>query len=185
MFEPQENIQPLQESDKVQLAKLLERAKNTDIKGEIWYQLVKKFITVPVELCVLDHENRVFLVYRKDREFDGYHLPGTIVNDWETVHDARLRLVQGEIKKDAGFDISYPEPIGWLEVRRGEGEYESRTRNTVALLHIARLVGDFTPQEGYGFYAFDDIPKNTLPDHKFILNYFRRYLENGHVILGL
>lgn len=184
MTETIENLHPLNESDKRELAKLLERAKNTDIKGEIWYQFVKKFITVPVELCVLDKENRVFLVYRKDREFDGYHLPGTIVNDWETVHDARLRLMQGEIKNDAGFDISYPEPIGWLQVRRGEGEVESPTRHTVALLHIARVEGDFTPQEGYGFYALDDIPKNTLRDHKFILRYFRRYIEDGRIILG-
>ena len=184
MFEAQENIQPLDENDKEQLAHLLERAKNTDIKGEIWHQLVKKFITIPVELCVLDNENKVFLVYRKDREFDGYHLPGTIVNDWETVHDARVRLMQGEIQKDAGFMISYPESIGWIEVRRGEGECESRTRNTVALLHIARIQGEFTKNEGYGFYAFDDIPNGTLRDHKFILRYFKRYLENGHPILG-
>ncbi len=184
MTKTTENKVPLSEEEKVELSTLLERAKNTDIKGEIWYQMVKKFITVPVELCVLDKDNKVFLVYRKDREFDGYHLPGTIVNDWETVHDARVRLMEGEIKKDAGFTISYPESIGWLQVRRGEGENDSPTRNTVALLHIARLEGDFTPQEGYGFYMFDNIPKSTLKDHKFILRYFKRYLENGHIILG-
>ena len=184
MSEPEKNNTLLNDDDKKLLASLLERAKNTDIKGEVWHQLVKKFITVPVELCVLDSKNRVFLVYRKDREFDGYHLPGTIVNDWETVHDARVRLMQGEIQKDAGFVISYPESIGWIEVRRGEGEYESRTRNTVALLHIARIQGEFIEKEGYGFYALDAIPKNTLQDHKFILRYFKKYLENGHIILG-
>lgn len=185
MPETEKNIRPLSDDDKKLLTSLLERAKNTDITGEIWHQLVKKFITVPVELCVLDSENRIFLVYRKDREFDGYHLPGTIVNDWETVHDARVRLMQGEIQKDAGFTISYPESIGWVEVRRGEGEYESRTRNTIALLHIARIEGDFTPKDGYGFYALSDIPENTLRDHKFILCYFKRYIEDGHIILGM
>ena len=167
---PEESIT---EEEKKELARLLSKIKNREIVGDIWHQLVKKFITVPVELCVLDSKNRVFLVYRKDREFDGYHLPGTIVNDWETVHDARVRLMQGEIQKDAGFVISYPESIGWIEVRRGEGEYESRTRNTVALLHIARIQGEFIEKEGYGFYALDAIPENTLQDHKFILRYFK------------
>ena len=174
----------LREEEKELLAKLLERAESTDIKGDTWHEMVKKFITVPVELCVLDTENKVFLVYRKDREFDGYHLPGTVVTDWETVHDARLRIVTSEIKEHAGFDISYPESVGWIEVKRGTGPDCNPTRHTAALLHIAHQVSDFTPREGSGFYSFDNIPENTLPDHKFMLRYFKRYLENGQAILG-
>ncbi len=184
MLSSENTNNPLTDTEKVQLATLLERAESSDIKGGIWYEMVKKFITVPIELCILDTESRVFLVYRKDREFDGYHLPGTVVNDWETVHDARLRLIQGEIKKDAGFDISYPESIGWLEVRRGNRPDCNPTRHTAALLHITHVKGDVVPTEGSGFYSFDDIPFNTLPDHVFMLRFFKRYLENGKPILG-
>lgn len=59
--EIQKTLLPLKEEEKQQLAGLLERIKNTEIKGEIWHQLVKKFITVPIELCILDKQNRVFL----------------------------------------------------------------------------------------------------------------------------
>ncbi len=184
MFKTTETKTSLSVEEKEQLAKLLERAESTDIKGDIWYEIVKKFITVPVELCVLDQENRVFLVYRKDQEFDGYHMPGTVVNDWETVNEARMRLVKGEVVRDAGFQVTPPESIGWLEVRRGEGPYENRTRNAVSLLHIAHLIGGFTPKEGLGFYPFDAIPENTLGSHKYLLQFFKRYLEDKRIILG-
>lgn len=72
---------PLNEQEIIKLTDLLARVDNTQIKGDVWYELVKKFITVPIELCILDDQERVLLVYRKDREFDGYHMPGSVVND--------------------------------------------------------------------------------------------------------
>lgn len=174
----------LDEEEKKQLAHLLEKVDNVQIRGEIWHQLVKKIITVPIELCITDENNNVFLVYRKDREFDGYHMPGTVINDWETVEEACNRLVKGEVIRDAGITISSPYSIGWLEVRRGLKEEESTTRNAISLLFTARLEGDFVPQEGKGFFSFDNLPENTLGHHKFILRYFRKNFEDGSIILG-
>lgn len=174
----------LDEDEKKEFVNLLEKVDNIQIRGEIWHQLVKKFITVPIELCILDDQDKVFLVYRKDREFDGYHMPGTVVNDWETVKEARLRLVNGEVIRDAGFQVSEPEPIGWIEVRRGDGAEENKTRNAVSLLHVSRLQGDFQKKEGIGFFAFDSLPENTLGCHKFLLRKFAQYLEDGEAVLG-
>ncbi len=174
----------LTDGEKKELADLLERVDNVQIRGEIWHQLVKKFITVPIELCILDSKNRVFLAYRKDQEFDGYHLPGTVINDWETVHEAGIRLMKGEVMRDAGFKITKLEPIGWLEVRRGNGPEESRTRNAVSLLHVAKLVGKFKPKEGMGFFPFNDYPKNTLGHHHFLLRRFAKYVKDKKPVLG-
>ena len=188
---PSEKVHPdkewhpsLDEEEKKQLAHLLEKVDNVQIRGEIWHQLVKKVITVPIELCITDEDNNVFLVYRNDREFDGYHMPGTVINDWETVEEACIRLVQGEVIRDAGIIITKPHSIGWLEVRRGNGPEESKTRNAVSLLFTAKLVSGFTPQEGRGFYSLGNLPENTLGHHKFILRYFRKNFETGEPILG-
>jgi ADP-ribose pyrophosphatase YjhB (NUDIX family) len=174
----------LDEEEKKELARLLEKVDNVQIRGEIWHQLVKKFITVPIELCIVNNENKVFMVYRKDREFDGYHLPGTVINDWETVDEACTRLVHGEVLRDAGFTITKPKSIGWLEVRRGSGKEESRTRNAISLLHLAHLDGNYTEKEGMGFFGFDNIPQNTLGHHIFIIRKFKEYLDSGEIILG-
>lgn len=174
----------LTDQEKKELVVLLEKIENTEIRGEIWHQLVKKFITVPVELCILDDNDRVFLVYRKDQEFDGYHMPGSVVNDWETVEEARARLIQDEVVTGAGIEITEPEPIGWVESVREAGPAEASTRHGVLLLHIARFRGDFIAREGMGFYAFDAIPSNTLGCHKYLIPFFERYLRDGKPILG-
>lgn len=164
---------------------LLSKIDNTQIKGDVWHELVKKFITVPIELMVIDEQKRVLLVYRKDREFDAYHFPGTVVNDWETAYDARLRLVAGEIEGALGITITDPESIGWLETKRGEGEGENPSRHTIALVHLAYFHGTFSPREGAGFFSFDAIPENTLSDHKRFLRRVKQYLEDRKVILGV
>ena len=175
----------LNDSEKKQLASLLEKIDNTEIRGEIWHQLVKKFITVPVELCILDDMNRVFLVYRKDREFDGYHMPGSVVNDWETVDEAVLRLIRQEITEAVGIEITEPESIGWIDSPREATRREPSPRHGILLLHIARFHGEFTPREGMGFYSLDELPPNVLGCHLFALEFFRRYVDNGEPILGI
>lgn len=174
----------LNEKEKQDLVVLLEKIENTEIRGEIWHQLVKKFITVPVELCILDNQNRVFLVYRKDREFDGYHMPGSVVNDWETVDEARKRLVRDEVIIGAGIEITEPEPIGWMDSPKDAGPTEPSPRHGILLLHIARFHGDFQPRDGMGFYSLDSIPENTLGCHKYLFPFLKRYLEDSKPILG-
>ncbi|MEK6968702.1 MAG: hypothetical protein AABX51_08840, partial [Nanoarchaeota archaeon] len=91
----------LNEEENILLANLLNKANNTEIKGAVWHELVKKFMTVSVELFVLDDSNQIFLIRRPscDPEFTGcpYQMPGTVVNDWENVNLAKERLIQTEI----------------------------------------------------------------------------------------
>ena len=175
----------LTENEEKELASLIEKAESIEIRGEIWHQLVKKFITTPIELCILDDEGKVFMVYRKDREFDGYHIPGSVVNDWETVEGACNRLVQSEIITDAGIEITEPKPIGWIDSPRDVWPDEVSTRHGISLLYIAYFHGEFLPKEGMSFFTFDSIPDNTLGGHKFLLPFFKRYLEDGKPILGV
>jgi ADP-ribose pyrophosphatase YjhB (NUDIX family) len=174
----------LQKEEKEQLVTLLEKIENTEIKGEIWHQLVKKFITVPIELCVLDKENKILMVYRKDQEFDGYHLPGSVVNDWETVEEALVRLVKKEITDDIGIEITNPLAIGWVDSPKDSWPSDPSTRHGVLLLHVARFQGVFTPKDGVNFFAFDELPENTLGCHKFLIPFFERYVNNNLPVLG-
>lgn len=170
--------------EKKDLADLLKKVSNVEIRGEIWHQLVHKFITIPIELCILNDRNEVFLVYRKDREFDGYHMPGTVLNDWEDVSKARSRLVLGEVMTGAGISITEPQSIGWFEITRGTKAHEDPHRHEISLLHVAYITNEFIPRDGMGFYSFEELPENILGHHKYLLQFFKRYLEDGKIIVG-
>lgn len=170
----------LNQAQLAHLAKLLSEADNTQIQGEVWHQLVMKYITVPIELFVIDDQGRVFLRYRKDREFDGHHHPGTVINDWETKKEALMRLVAGEIIRDAGLVgvITEPEPIGDFECPRDE----TSTRHAIALLYKCRFRGEYKSHPGMGFFPLDDLPEDTLYHHKRMLAALQQHLVDGKTI---
>lgn len=173
----------LDEHEKEQLAYLLQKVENVQIKGEIWHQLVQKFVTVSVIFCVLDKKGDVFLSYRKDREFDGYHLPGATVNDWETIDQARQRLIEGELIRDAGVEVGETKPIGWVEVTRGIDD--NPTRHAVVLMYIAYTKNNVPQKAGSGFYPLDTLPSNILGCEKRVLTFFQKYLHDGLPIMGV
>lgn len=148
------------------LTDLLDRIENTQIRGPVWHALVKKFPTVAIELIVLDADNKVFLAYRKDQEFCGWHHPGSVWNDWETIDERLQRLVQREITEDAKLKISKPYPIGWRAEYKSATENNGVTRSTCSLYYVAKLEGDFVKMDGYGFFQFSHLPEDTLPFHK-------------------
>ncbi len=163
------------------LTDLLSRIDNKQITGEVWHALVKKFPTVSLELIILDKEDRVFLVYRNDQEFCGWHYPGSVWNDWETVDERLERLIDREIIKDAGVKITKPYPIGWQAKYKDHGT----TRSTCGLFFVARLEGEFENREGYGFFAFSDLPKDTLPFHKVSLQKVLPHLFSPITLAGV
>lgn len=169
----------LNQDEKNVLAELLEKAENKDIRGPVWHALVKKFPTVPIELMVFNDKKEVFLVYRDDAEFTGWHHPGSCWNDWETLPERRQKLVDGEIIKDAGIKITEPISIGWMGVYRGDGPDENGSRNACSLIHMAHLASEFTPKQGYGFFPLDNLPEDTLGCHKYILRRVKQYLVDG------
>lgn len=174
---------PLNTKELSELADLLAKVDDTQIKGEVWHKLIQKFMTVAVELCILDGQDRVFLARRSpdDMEFPGrpYHMPGTVVNDWEKVKEAILRLIKNEIQS-AGLEITEPEPIGWVEVSKGK----KMDRHEIGLLHIAHFRGTFPEREDMGFFPINNLPKDIINSHIFLIEKFKEYLKNGKPILG-
>ncbi len=148
------------------LAGLLRRIDNTQITGPVWHALVKKFPTVAVELIILDEDNNVFLVYRKDEEFCGWHHPGSVWNDWETIDQRLERLIEREITEDAQMKISKPYPIGWRIEYKDIPKNNKVTRSTCSLYYVAKKEGEFVKKAGYDFFPFDQLPEDTLPFHK-------------------
>lgn len=141
---------------------------------DVFHALVSKLITVPIELCILDSENRAFTFYRKDLEYDGHHIPGTVLRDNETVQEALNRLIQSEV---VDMEISQPENIGWCEIRRGAGYGENPTRHEISLIFLARLKNAYHGNVGV-FSPLDELPDNIIPHHRILLDEVKVHLKN-------
>ncbi|MFA5934667.1 MAG: hypothetical protein WC827_02165 [Candidatus Paceibacterota bacterium] len=176
----------LNEKERVLLVELLSKIESTEIKGDIWHELVKKFVTVSIELCVIDDKNRILLIRRlaNDRELKGrpYHIPGTVLNDWETVEEARKRLIETEIVTVGMLGVTKPKSIGWFEISKKQTYFT--TRHAVALLHVAYFHGEYSNTEEVGFFYIDSIPDNTVEVHKSLIDIFKNYLKDSYPVFS-
>lgn len=150
------------------------------LEKDVFHALMPRITSIPIELCVLDRENRVLTFYRKDDEYDGHHMPGTVLRDNENVSQTVKRLIQSEL---VGGDVTAPKNIGWTEIPRGNGRGENPTRHEISLLFITHLSSTYHGGGGV-FSPFDALPDNILPHHRVLVEKFRQYLEDGKPILG-
>jgi ADP-ribose pyrophosphatase YjhB (NUDIX family) len=123
---------------------------------------MRKTLTVPVELYVANGE-QVLLIYRDDHEYRGWHMPGTVIRDNESVDGAITRLLDSEVQAV----VSKPESLGWTEVPREL----NGVRHEISLLHFCRLQGPYT---GPGrFFFANRLPADTLRHHKILIPMMR------------
>ncbi len=139
---------------------------NWPLKPCVFAAGVNKFVSVPVELAVLDDQRRVLMFYRKDDEYNGYHMPGTVLRDNEDVPGAIQRLLKSEV---VGGKVTPPISLGWVEIPKGSGPGQNPTRHEISLLHTCWLKESYIGQGGE-FFAVDQLPDNTLPHHRVLVN---------------
>lgn len=158
----------LTQSEVEQLAGLLGKIE-WPMPKEVFYALLRCTVSVPIELAVIDDKGYVLMFYRKDEEYDGYHMPGTVLRDNEDVSNALRRLLASEL---VGANISAPQNIGWIEIPRGSGHGENPTRHEISLIFLARLHGEYQGKGGE-FFPIHKLPKNTLPHHVTLIQQVR------------
>lgn len=158
---------PLSPEEKKLLGQLLSRydfPKEGNEDPEIFHGLLSATTSSPVELAVFDREGRILLFYRKDWEYDGEHMCGSVNRDKDTVQRTLDRIVRSEV---VGGSVTPPIDLGWMEISKGTGEGENPTRHEISLLHACYLVGEYA---GPGkFYDPKNLPANTLTHHKAII----------------
>lgn len=160
-----ENLAPLSPEEEAQLASLMRRAR-WPLKPDVFRAGVGLFVSNPIELKVLNDNGHVLMFYRKDDEYEGNHIPGTVLRDNEDVPMAIQRLLNSEV---VGGEVTPPISLGWKEISKGTtGSGQNPTRHEISLLHVCWLK---KPYQGKGgeFYPVDQLPKNTLPHHRVLI----------------
>lgn len=130
----------------------------------VFIALMSKLPSIPVDLALLNKQNRVLLIRRSDKEFRGewLHFPGTVWRFGETISEALQRLRQGELKN---FEMTEPEFFGHIEIFNGKGCRLHPTRHELSLFHFARLKR--LPPGDWIFAPINKPPANLLP-HQFL-----------------
>ena len=126
---------------------------------------MSSFVSVPIELAIFNKNDQILLTYREDEEYQGFHMPGTVLQNNETVPNALERLFNTEIK---GLKLSEPKSIGWLEINKGSGEGKNNSRHEISLLHQCMLI-EPDNETKYNFFELSKLPENTLPHHSKII----------------
>ena len=164
------------------LAELLGKAE-WPLPKAVFHALLGMSISVPLELCILDGQNRILLFERDDHEFNAILGLGTVLRD--TDNDAFLktaidRLLATEL---LGYAITWPQNIGVVHVPRGNGPGQNRTRHEISLVYLARLNPGYT-QNGKGvFYSLDALPDRLIDYHRVMIDRVARYLREGKPLL--
>lgn len=148
-----------------------------------FYPLVRLMPTCPVELAVLDMCERIFLVYRDDGEFRGWHMPGSVILRGESQERKLQDLIAKEIEP-VGLTVNAPPVfVGVAETLEGPDDQSEETegRNprgyAEALLFACRV--RMAPPIYGRFFHLDDIPQATLGHHRRMMKMIGQWLQNG------
>ena len=128
---------------------------------EAWYHAG---VMVAVELAVLNEHKELLLIRRKDRWYDGWHLPGTIMRPGDSVLSALKRLE----KEEVGDVIVRPKFAAYTEYSKKENP----RGQCVALLHTCTMQNSAQPRHGK-FFPLKQARKILIPIHLKLLKLLR------------
>ena len=89
-----------------QLVKLLDKLE-WPVTPEVFDALCVNFVTSPIELAVIrrgEKEQEVLMIYREDKFFNGWHIPGSVILPGRTIELVLSALVRREV----GIEIHDP-----------------------------------------------------------------------------
>src|SRR3989344_6237253 len=152
-------------------ARIVEALKVLGTKGfpvpsEIFDAWCGACIVTSIELSVLRNTTKhpeVLMIYRKDKFFHGWHVPGTIILPGDTEESAMARLLQREV----GVTVTPPQFVDRGHVPMGNGPYENPRGQEVGNAFVCYLIGAYAGKGS--FFPLFSPPEDTLGHHKLIL----------------
>ena len=124
--------------------------------------------TLGASAIIVDAQRRVLLCHRTDMDF--WNLPGGGVEHGETPWQAVIR----EVKEEVNVDVL---------VSRLVGVYKDPPHDHLVFSFACTIIGGelalTNEADAISYFAFGDIPSNTLADHVFRI---RDYLDEPDVV---
>jgi hypothetical protein len=135
-------------------------------------------VTVPIELAILRKgDSEVFLIHRKDKFYDGNHMPGTVLLPGQQCADRLQALRQGEVS-NAGLTVTNPQFVTAVETLMGpDHEGKNPRGQEMAVLFVCRVVDDNAEPTKGAFYPLGELPPDTLVHHIRLVEKVKSFLR--------
>lgn len=134
----------------------------------------------PIDLAVLregDEGPEIFLIYREDNFFKGWHFPGSVILPGRTVSFALKDIVEREIGTSTeGLTFEF---VGFHQFMKGGSFGECPRGQEVDLFHVLFLDREtkIETDESRKFFPISKFPDDILSHHKVLFSSIKKYLE--------
>jgi len=133
---------------------------------EVFYTWCEVFGIIAAELVLLRYKNgkpEIFLEYRKDRFFTGWHVQGSVELPNERITDTLKRVIKNELQGE----VTTPKFFNWFERVKGKKNIVgfSKRGHELAFVFIAEPKKMPKETATRKFFPLNKIPKNTIKFH--------------------
>ncbi len=154
-----------------ELARLMKKV-TFPVTPEVFDAWCEFFTINTVEIALMRNnaagEREVFLTYRKDNYFDGWHIPGSVIRPGDSVQVVIDRVT----KKELEMEISTPTYLRWFEREKGIGKDLCPRGQEISLLFSSELIGEPHEHEHGKFFSFSNLPK-LIPQHPVLIDHLK------------
>lgn len=149
------------------LGELLEemRREGEHIPEEAWLPLMNAMVTSWCEIAIVKKDgdsSKILLTYRKDKNWDGWHIPGGL---WKAQHPTFQDICNAVAKRELGVEVQYLRNI--LTTKWTEHPFA----HPLAIVCVCKAKGEISETDIVKFFARDEVPANIINA------YHREYLE--------
>jgi hypothetical protein len=171
------NISPLSKEEWELWANLTKRIKFIDgkIPLDAFYAFCESFISPVIDVIpykLTSNGVEILLIYRKDKYYDGFHLPGSVITPGQTSVETLNSVIKNEIGPNTETgNIKF---IKVIDTMKGFGvDLDSRGQN-LKLLYGCEIKGNVLNGE---WFSENSLPENIIPEHKNLVRSMFEYLN--------
>lgn len=138
---------------------------NEFIPKEAWLPLQDAVVTSWVELAVpkkTDQGWELLLTYRKDKNWDGWHIPGGM---WKVQYPTFQDICNAVAKRELGTEVEYLRNVYTVKWTKHPFAHP------LAIVCICKAKGEILETETTKFFARKEVPSNIIN------SYHREYID--------
>lgn len=144
---------------------------------EAWCRI---FGTVCAEIAVIKNKDKnpeIFLTYRKDKFFKGWHIPGRVCIPTEKISNTLRRVYEEEIK----MSIAKQKFFDWFERPFGKGMGQSPRGHEFSFVFMAESKNKVRENSTEKFFPLNKLPKDLIlsqmPIVEKLLNFYNSQIK--------
>jgi hypothetical protein len=164
-----QSLLPLSQEEWHQWTELTKRIQFIDgrIPLEAFYAYCESFITPVIDLVpyrITNNVLEILLIYRKDKYYNGFHVPGSVITPRKTSKETLQYIIENELGHKASIERTFF--IKVVDTMKGKGVGLDERGQDLKLLYACEVMGEAIEGE---WFSKNNLPKNIIPEHQEIV----------------